>query len=101
MNAIFAVCIVLGVIGIFGWLTMGLLSSSLRDKAHLDPEDRFGAVGQSVIAGISGFGLAGMSASFGGMNDALALTAAVIGAGAAVVVARYLGVESDQDGDTA
>ncbi|MCP4967796.1 MAG: hypothetical protein GY926_21500 [bacterium] len=100
MIAIYAVCIVLGVIGILGWLVLGLLSSSLDDKEHLEPEERFGSVGRSVIAGVAGFGLAGMSASFGGWNDGLAVVVALAGAGAAVVVAGYLGVEEDVGGDS-
>ncbi|MDX2343376.1 MAG: hypothetical protein QNL12_06485 [Acidimicrobiia bacterium] len=101
MIAIYAVCIVLGVIGIFTWITMGLVSSSWGDKKHLDPEQRFGAKGRYVVAGLSGFGLAGMSASFGGWNDGLAIVAALGGAAGAIAAAIYLGFEEDPDGDTA
>lgn len=101
MIAIYAVCIVLGVVGIFLWLAMGLASSSLRDKAHLDPEERFGSNGRSALSAVSGFGLGGMSASFGGWSDGLAIVAAVVGAAIAVVAARYLGFEEDPDGGSA
>lgn len=95
MIAIYAGCIVLGVIGILGWLTLGLLSTSLRDKEHWEPEARFGSVGRLLIAGITGLGMAGMSASFGGWNTALSLVAALAGTGAAIALALYLGVEED------
>ncbi len=100
MIAIYAVCIVLGVVGIIGWVTLGLMSGSLADKAHLDPEQRFGGTGRSVVSGLSGFGLGGMSASFGGWSDGLAVAGALIGAGVAVVFARYLGFEEDPNGDS-
>jgi len=99
--AIYAVSIVLGILGILTWVAMGLASGSLAGKAHLDPEDRFGDRGRVAISSLSGFGLGGMSASFGGWNDGLAIVAAVLGAVVAVLIARYLGFEEDPDGDSA
>lgn len=101
MVAVYAVCTVLGVIGIIGWITLGMASSAWEGKSHLDPEERFGSAGQFVVAGVAGFGLAGMSASFAGWNAGLALVGAVAGAAFAVVSARYLGFEEDSDGGPA
>lgn len=100
MIALYAICIVLGVAGIFYWVITGLMASSLHGKAHLEPEQRFGTRGQYLIAGLSGFGLGGMSASFAGWPDGLAVVAAMAGAVAAVLAARYLGYEQDADGDS-
>lgn len=101
MIAIYAICIVLGVLGILVWVAAGLAASSFRDQAHLDPEERFGSTGRAAVSGLSGFGLGGLSASFGGWNDGLAIGAALIGAVVAVGAARYLGFEEDPDGDSA
>ena len=95
----YAVCTVLGVVGIFGWLTLGMAASAWEGKDHLDPETRFGARGRYLVAAVAGFGLGGMSASFGGWNTVLALLAAVAGGAAGVASAYYLGVEEDPDGD--
>ena len=101
MIAIYAICIVVGVVGIFTWVTLGLVSSTFPNRAHLEPEARFGDRGRTVIALLSGFGLGGMSASFAGWNDGLAVVGAAVGAVVAALVARYLGFEEDPDGDSA
>lgn len=99
MVAVYAVCTILGIVGIVGWITLGMAASALDNKPHLDPEVRFGETGRFVVAGVAGLGLAGMSASFAGWNTGLALLGAIAGAAAAVLSARYLGFEDDSDGD--
>ncbi len=97
MIAVYAVAIVLGVVGILAWVTMGLAATSMHDMSRLDPEERFGDRGRYIVAAVMGFGMGGMSASFGGWNDVLAVVAAVAGSAAAVAAARYLGVDEDQE----
>lgn len=101
MIAVYAVAIVLGIVSVLAWIFMGLAASSMHDMSRLDPEERFGEKGRYLVAGLMGFGMGGMSASFGGWNDALAVLAAIAGLVAAVVAARYLGVEEDQEQDPA
>ena len=78
-----------------------MAATAWEGKDHLDPERRFGARGRDVVAATLGFGLGGMSASFGGWNTGLAVVGAVAGGVIAVLVGRYLGVEDDADGDSA
>ena len=99
MVAIYAICTVLGVVALLAWITLGIAAGAGDDRRYLDPELRFGERGRAAVAAVLGFGLGGMSASFAGWASGLALIGAIIGAVAAVVVGRYLGVE--EDGDTA
>ena len=97
MVALYAICTVLGVIALLTWITLGIAASAGDDRRYLDPELRFGERGRVAIAAVLGFGLAGMSASFAGWATGLAVAAAIVGAGGAVLVGRYLGVEEDGD----
>jgi len=98
---VYAICTVLGVLGIVSWITAGMAATAVADKDHWDPEVRFGFAGRAVVAAVAGFGLAGMSASFGGWSSVPAFLAAVAGALLGIASARYLGVEQDPDGDSA
>ena len=97
MVALYAICTVLGVLGLLTWITLGIAASAGDDRRYLDPEVRFGERGRGVLAAVLGFGLGGMSASFAGWGTGLALVGAIVGGVAAVVVGRYLGVEEDGD----
>ena len=88
----------LGVIGILGWVTLGMIASSWTGKEHLDPEIRFADRGRLAVSALVGFGLGGMSATFAGWNAGFALVGALLGAVVAVFVTRYLGFEEDEDG---
>ena len=101
MIPIYAVAVVVGFIGILGWVVMGLAAASVEGKEGLDPEARFGVIGRYVVGGVLGFGLGGMSASFGGWPDGAALAAAVGGALLAIAGARFLGVDDESDEDIA
>ena len=74
-----------------------MAATAWEGKDSLDPEERFGELGRTVIAAVLGFGLAGMSASFAGWSPGLAVVGAAGGAVAAVLIGRYLGVEEDAD----
>jgi uncharacterized membrane protein YeaQ/YmgE (transglycosylase-associated protein family) len=99
--AVYAVATILGVVAIIAWVTLGMVATAVAGKETLDPESRFGVLGRSVVAAVSGFGLAGMSASYAGGSTMLALVGAVVGALVLVAVSRYLGVEEDADGGSA
>jgi hypothetical protein len=98
--AVYAICTVLGVVGILTWVTLGMVASSWTGKDHLDPEARYGEPGRIAVSAVTGLGLGGMSTSFAGWNAGLAAVGALVGAVGAVVVARYLGFEEDADGDS-
>ena len=101
MVAVYAVATVLGVLAIIAWVTLGMVATAVAGKESLDPEVKFGAAGRGIVAGVAGFGLGGMSASYAGAGASLAVLGALLGAAALVVIGRYLGVEQDPDGDSA
>lgn len=71
-----------------GWVAAVAVSEMVAGWSHLDPERRFGRRGRLVVAGLAGFGLGGMSASYAGWPLAAAFGAA-IGAAVGVGVAAW------------
>lgn len=75
-----------------------MLLRGLGDAEHQgrwDPEAMLGHHGRLGVAGVAGFGLGGMSATFAGWATALALLAAVAGAIALGVLAVGLRPQSE------
>ncbi|MDJ0497199.1 MAG: hypothetical protein QNJ89_05165 [Acidimicrobiia bacterium] len=98
MIPVYAVVLVLGVVALLGWLVFGLAATSVDGKEGWNPEDRFGVSGRQVVAGLLGFGLGGMSASFAGWASGLAVLAAIGGVIVGLLSVRFLGVEdADED----
>lgn len=95
MIPVYAISVVIGSLAVLVWIFLGLTSSSVAGKQSLDPEAKFGSTGRGVVAGVLGFGLGGMSASFAGWQTGLAIIGAVGGAVLMVLLGRYLGVEDD------
>jgi hypothetical protein len=90
---VYAVVLVLGVAALLIWLVMGATASSVDDKQDWNPDERFGLVGRNVVAGLLGFGLGGMSASFAGWASGLAVVGAIAGVAIGLASVRLLGVE--------
>lgn len=84
MIKFYAVVLVLGVAGLLGWVIAHSFSLNL-DRPAIDPEQRFGIPGRRTVAGMVGFGMAGMSAEYSPLGIAwpLALILALAGAAAA------------------
>ena len=89
MVRVYAIVLVIGLIALVAWiLAHSVVAGSAR--ASLDPEERFGIAGRSVVAGLVGFSMAGLSAEFSPREISwpVALVLAVIGA---AVLAWYAG----------
>jgi len=94
MVSVYAISLFIGFLLLLAWI-VGVAVGSWDDGWEFaDPERRFGTTGRSVVAGVVGFGMAGMSASFGGWPPALAVLGALAGAAAMVAVARYFGPDA-------
>lgn len=75
MVAVFAGALALGVVGLVWWIV-----------AEKTRADRAGAVTiRRLLAALLAFGMGGMSASFAGLNDVVAVVLAVVAATALVV----------------
>jgi len=91
MTALFGTTLLAGVLALIVWIAATAIAQSVAGWEGLDPESRFGPVGRSALAALLGFGMAGMSASFGGWSPVLALVGALAGAAALVAVGLWLG----------
>jgi hypothetical protein len=90
MRAVYAVALVAGSLGVMAWVVMAAVAGSVAGRESADPESRFGERARSVVAALFGFGMAGISASYGGWPWPLALIAAVAAAAGLAAVARML-----------
>lgn len=98
MNGVYGLSLVVGLIALVAWIFIGGFSES-DDGGPAHPDERFGATGRGVVAGLTAFGIGGLSASYGGWPTAAAIMAALV---AALVFAAYAyrydpGSEPDAD----
>jgi len=91
MVTVSAVALAVGLLALLSWVAASVIGTSVEGWSWLDPETRFGAAGRSVVAGLVGFGMGGLSASYAGWSQLAALAAALLGAGGAWAVAHFLG----------
>lgn len=83
MTTLFAVVLVVGVVGLIGWMVAHSLAES-GERPDRDPEVRFGVPGRRVVAALVGFGMAGMSAQFAAIDLSAPIVVAAAVAGALV-----------------
>ena len=93
MTGLYAVTLVIGLTGLVAWIAATAAAENVAGWENADPERRFGAGGRRLIAGVVGFGMAGMSASFAGWPWWGAIGAAVAGAGILALLAGVFGPE--------
>ena len=70
-------------------------AATVEGWGRVDPDHRFGRTGRFVVAGLFGFGMAGISALYAGWPHLLAVGAGVLGAAGLVGVSVWLGPESE------
>lgn len=92
MTTVFAVVLVIGILALIGWMVAHSLAVS-QERPDRDPEERFGTRGRRVVAGLVGFGMAGMSADFAAidLSAPVVVILAVLGAAAAAWWAGFAG----------
>jgi hypothetical protein len=86
MVKVYAVALAVGVLALLLWIGARALAVNVPSWGNADPERRLGVVGRRVVAGLVGFGLAGMSAEFSprDLSWPMALGLAVLGGAVAV-----------------
>ncbi len=100
MVKVYAVALALGVLALLIWIGARSLAANVPAWENADPERRWGTVGRRMVAGLVGFGMAGMSAEFSprDLSWPLALVLALAGAGTAIwYTARVDGKERAKD----
>lgn len=64
MVKVYAIVLGAGVVILIAWIFAAYLGGNVAAWKRFDPEERLGKPGRRVVAGLVGFGLAGMSAEF-------------------------------------
>jgi hypothetical protein len=95
MIGVYAIAVVVGLVGILFWVGLGVVATAVDGWKTLDLEERYGARGRAVVAGVTGFGMGGMSASYAGWSSWLALVGAAAGAGVMAFLAKRFGPRSE------
>jgi len=80
VRAVFGVALAVGFLAVLGWIAAVAVADSVDGWEGVDPDTRFGLNGRRVVAGVLGFGMAGLSAAYAGWPIPLATGAAVVGA---------------------
>ena len=90
MVKVYAITLVLGIIGLLVVIVGGAIAENLG-RPERDPGERFGLRGKAIIGALVGFGMGGMSAEFSPIDFSwqVALLLALMAAGLAVLWVRY------------
>jgi NAD/NADP transhydrogenase beta subunit len=91
MTVFYGVVLLVGLILAGVWLVMVAIAGQVDGWEHVDPELRWGIRGRSVVAGLIGFGMAGISVLYTQLPDLFALAGGFVGAAALIAVSRYFG----------
>jgi hypothetical protein len=84
MIKVYAIVLAVGVVLLIAWIFATYLGGNVAEWRRFDPEERVGKRGRRLVAGLAGFGLAGMSAEFSPFDLAwpVGLVLAVVGGSA-------------------
>lgn len=91
MTLFYGVTLLVGLLLAGAWLVMIAIAGMVDGWGHVDPESRWGSTGRSIIAGLIGFGMTGISVLYTTLPEALSLVAAVVGGAALIAVSRFFG----------
>lgn len=87
MRPLYGISLAVGFVALLVWATAVFASGSVEKWEAFDLEKRFGLNGRRLIAGLLGFGMAGLSASYAGWHAGLAAGAALAGVAVGVALA--------------
>lgn len=90
MTLLFAVPLLVGVVGLIAWIGGTAVAQTSEHYAHLEPERRFGARGRFALAFILGFGMTGISALYAGWAAWLSVAVGLLGGVALATVAGWI-----------
>lgn len=95
MTILYGVVLFIGFVMLVAWLVFTAVASGVDGWSDWDPEATFGMKGRSVVAGMIGFAMAGISMLYTEFPDAASIAAGLVGAVAMIAVSRWFGpVES-------
>jgi hypothetical protein len=91
VTILFAIPVLIGIVGLLAWVAGASFAEASDDGDRFDPERRFGRRGRLVLAGILGFGLAGISALYAGWPEWSTVLVGIAGGLGLAVVASLFG----------
>lgn len=102
MVKVYAIVLAIGVSALIAWIFAHAYATS-NDKPERDPEATVGIRGRRVVAGLVGFGMAGMSAEFSPRDISwpIALVLALVGSGALMWYAGWVDLDEAATGGSA
>ncbi|MDH3539531.1 MAG: hypothetical protein OEP52_06025 [Acidimicrobiia bacterium] len=93
MSGTYATALIVGFLLLLLWA--GAVALNESGAIEFDPDERFGGAGRGVVATLVGFGMAGLSATYGGWPAVAAGAAAMAGAGLAATYAFRVGAREE------
>ncbi|MDK1018050.1 MAG: hypothetical protein QGD89_01415 [Actinomycetota bacterium] len=96
MTALFGMALLIGIVMMLAWIAATAVAANVEGWANVDPERRFGSEGRFILAGVLGFGMAGLSSFYAGWPPPVALGASLVGAAGLVGVSIWLGPETGE-----
>jgi hypothetical protein len=94
VTALFGIPLMIGFILMLGWVGATAVAATVDGWQGIDPDLRYGRTGRFIVAGMIGFGMAGMSSLYAGWPPLLAVGAAVLGGAGLIGVSIWLGPEA-------
>jgi hypothetical protein len=92
MVKVYAIVLSIGVVLLIAWIFSVYLAGNVPAWSHWSPEERFGKRGRRMVAGLVGFGMAGMSAEFSprDLSWPVCLALAVVGGAVAAWYSTWI-----------
>lgn len=96
MTSLFAISLTIGILALGAWIAFAAVAGSVQGWERFDPEAAFGRSGRMGLAALTGFGMAGLSASYAGWSDAPTIIAAIGGAVGLAAASAWLGAPAPE-----
>jgi hypothetical protein len=95
VTVLFGIPLLIGFILMLVWVSATAVAATVDGWEGADPDRRFGRAGRFALAGLIGFGMAGISALYAGWPHLLAVGAGVVGSAGLIGVSVWLGPETE------
>ncbi len=95
MTALFGIPLMIGFILMIVWAGATAVAATVDGWQGVDPGRRYGRTGRFILAGMIGFGMAGLSSLYAGWPSLLAIGAAMLGGAGLIGVSIWLGPEEE------
>jgi hypothetical protein len=98
MVKVYAVALAIGLVGLLVVILGGAFAENIN-RGDRDPGARIGMTGRMMVGGLTGFGMAGLSAEFAplGLGWPVSLLVAAVGAGLSALWVRVASAAGEAD----